>query len=279
MSTIFSSQPTPAPVRETTVPRRVLAALHRPAVRLAGLLAVVAAWWFWSEGSKSPYFPPLSIVLDAFVDNWLFERVTSDVLPSLLHMAIGFTLAAMVGVGAGVALGLYPTLVRATQPMLEFLRAMPPPVFLSFGLLFLGTGSSMKVAVIALGPLWPILLNTLEGVRGADETRTEMARAFSLPRHAIVTRVLFPSALPRIVAGLKVGLPLALVLMVISELVGSTEGIGYFVIQSSTTYAIADMWSGILLLGLLGWALSSLMSIAERAVLRGYPGASGDESR
>lgn len=271
MSTIFTSQSTPASARHMHSPRQALKAIARPVVRLVGLLVIIAAWWSWSAGSSSPYFPPLSIVLDAFADNWLFERVVSDVLPSLRHMAIGFTLAALIGVGAGVVLGLSPTLVRATQPMLEFLRAMPPPVFLSFGLLFLGTGSSMKIAVIALGPVWPILLNTIEGVRGADEARTDMAHTFGLPRHAVITRVLFPSALPRIVAGLRVGLPLALILMVISELVGSTEGIGYFVIQSSTTYAIADMWSGILLLGLLGWALSSLMSIAEHALLRGYP--------
>lgn len=244
---------------------------RRFALRSAGLLFVLGTWWVWSEQAQSLYFPPLSKVIVAFRENWLFARIATDVLPSLSNMFAGFALAVAIGIVGGFVLGLLPMLRVALDPILEFLRAMPPPVFLSLGLLVLGTGSSMKIAVIALGPVWPILLNTIDGVRATDPARLDMVRVFGISRTGTLWRVVLPSALPRIMAGLRVGLPLALVLMVISELVGSTEGIGYFVIQSSTTYAIADMWSGILLLGLLGWALATVMALLERLVIRTTP--------
>jgi len=207
-------------------------------------------------------------VLVAFADNWLFDRISSDVVPSMTNMFAGFALAVVVGVAGGIVLGLVPILHRALQPALEFLRAMPPPVFLSVGLLVLGTGTSMKVAVIVLGSVWPILLNTIDGVRGTDSTRLDMARVFGVSRPGVLLHVIVPSAAPRIMAGLRVALPLALVLTVISELVGSTEGLGYFVVQSSATYAIDDMWSGILLLGVIGWALATVMAVLENLVVR-----------
>ena len=240
----------------------------RRAVRVLGLVAVLLAWWVWSAQAESLYFPPLSEIVVAFADNWLFERVTSDLLPSLSHLFAGLAIAVVVGVLGGLLLGLVPALHRGLNPVLEFLRALPPPVFLSVGLLVLGTGTSMKIAVVALGPVWPVLLNTVDGVRGTDPARLDMARVFGISRLGRLVRVTLPSATPRIMAGVRVAIPLALILTVISELVASTEGIGYFVVQSSTTYAITDMWSGILLLGLLGWALTSLFELFEARVLR-----------
>jgi len=234
-----------------------------------GFVTFFGIWYVASARAASPFFPPLPKVAAAFRENWLFDRVASDVVPSLRNLAFGFLIAAAVGVVGGVLLGLTPGLYRALTPLLEFLRAMPPPVFLSFGLLLLGIGTPMRIAVIALGPVWPVLLNTIDGVRHTDPARVDMARVFGFSRIGVLTRIVLPSAAPRIMAGLRVGLPLALVLMVISELIGSTEGLGYFIDQSSTSYAIADMWSAIVLLGLLGWALSAAMLLVERFVLRG----------
>jgi len=240
---------------------------RRGGLRLTGLGLVVAVWWLASARADSLYLPPLPDVLTSFRSNWLFERFGSDVVPSLRNMFAGLALAVVAGVALGAALGLSRRLHDAVHPALEFLRSIPPPVFLSFGLLVLGTGPEMKVAVIALGPIWPIMLNTMDGVRETDGARIEMARVFGLSRPAVLRRIVAPSALPRIAAGVRVGLPLALVLMVISELTASTEGIGYFVSQASNSYAMADMWSGIVLLGLLGWLFTACFSVLERRVL------------
>ncbi|MEV1290629.1 ABC transporter permease subunit [Pseudonocardia sp. NPDC049635] len=122
----------------------------------------------------------------------------------------------------------------------------------------------MKVALIAFVCFWPILLNTVDGVAGVDPTLQETARSYRIPRGEYLRRVVLPSASPQIFAGARVSLSIAVIMMVVSEMVASTEGIGYFVLQSQRTYAITEMWSGIALLALLGYALNGLFLLVER---------------
>ncbi|GGV29127.1 nitrate ABC transporter permease [Actinomadura cremea] len=241
----------------------------------AGLLAeilvpaaIVAAIAVWSAGAGAFYFPPLTDILRTFADTWLFDRFGSDVLPSLGRMAAGYLIAAVVGVTAGCLLALIPLAARLAEPIVEFLRAVPPPVLLPFGILVFGTGDQMKIFVIALTCTFPILLTTVEGVRGIDRTTLEMARMYGLTGTARFKRLVLPAASPHIFAGLRTSLSLALILMVISELVASTDGIGFFVVQAQRTFAIPEMWSGIILLGVLGYLLNALLSLVERRVLR-----------
>ena len=132
--------------------------------------------------------------------------------------------------------------------MVQFLRAVPPPSLIRFGIVVLGTGTAMKVFLIAFVCVWPVLLNTLDGVRGVDPTLRDTARVYGIPLRDRVRYVLLPAAGPQIFAGMRTSLSLALILMVISEMVASTNGIGYFVLQSQRTFAIPEMWSGIILL-------------------------------
>ena len=198
---------------------------------VVSLLALVL-WGVLSAGSETYYFPPLTDILSTFADTWLFERVGSDVVPSLLRMGAGFAIAVVVGIGAGLALGLSPRARRATSPIVEFLRAIPPPALLPFAILVIGVGDSMKVFIIGLVCLWPILLNTIDGVTGVDPTLRETARVYAIPARERLLRVVLPTASPQIFAGMRTSLSLALILMVISEMVASTNGIGYFVLQS-----------------------------------------------
>jgi ABC-type nitrate/sulfonate/bicarbonate transport system permease component len=161
------------------------------------------------------------------------------------------------------------------DPLTHFLRSVPAPVMIPPALVLLGLGSGMKIAVIAFGAVWPILLNTIDGVRSQDPTTLEMARAYGIRGTERLRRIVLPAASPQIFAGLRTSLSIALILMVISEMVASTNGIGNFVLQSQRTFAIPDMWSGILLLGLLGIALSMAFALIERRVLRWHRGARG----
>lgn len=131
----------------------------------------------------------------------------------------------------------------------------------------------MKVALIAFVCVWPVLLNTLDGVRGVEPTLRDTARVYGIPPRDRIRHVLLPAASPQIFAGMRTSLSLALILMVISEMVASTNGIGYFVLQSQRTFAIPEMWSGIVLLGLLGYALNAVFVAIERRVLRWHRGA------
>jgi ABC-type nitrate/sulfonate/bicarbonate transport system permease component len=236
-------------------------------------LVVLAVIWFWSAGSDVFYFPPLKDVLTTFKDTWLFDRVGSDVVPSLVRLFIGYFIAVAVGVGGGIALGLSPVLRRTTEPIVEFLRAVPAPALLPFALLVLGVGNDSKIFVIAFVCLWPILLNAVDGVAGVDPTLVDTGRVYRIPTSDRLRHVVLPAAAPQIFAGMRTSLSLALILMVISEMVASSNGIGYFVLQSQRSFAIPEMWSGIILLGILGYAFNAVFLLLERRALAWHRGA------
>jgi ABC-type nitrate/sulfonate/bicarbonate transport system permease component len=236
-------------------------------------LALLALWGLLSAGSDTYYFPPLTDILQTFMDTWVFERVGSDVVPSLTRLALGYGIACVVAVTAGLALGLSRPLRRATDPIVQFLRAIPPPALLPFAVVVLGVGNTGKVFLIAFVCLWPVLLNTIDGVTGIDPTLRETARVYDISPRRRLLQVTLPAAAPQIFAGARTALSLALILMVISEMVASTNGIGYFVLQSQRSFAIPEMWSGILLLGILGYVLNAVFLLVERRVLRWHRGA------
>jgi ABC-type nitrate/sulfonate/bicarbonate transport system permease component len=239
-----------------------------PALEVLVPLALLALWGVWSANSDTFYYPPLTEILETFNETWLFERVGSDVVPSLLRLAAGYGLAVVAAVGIGIPLGLNATARRAASPIVEFLRAIPPPALLPLAIVVIGVGNSMKVLIIAFVCLWPILLNTIDGIRGIDPTLNDTARVYGLPRIATL-----PAAAPQIFAGMRTSLSLAVIMMVISEMVASTNGIGFFVLQSQRSFAIPEMWSGIVLLGIVGYALNLLFTGVERRVLAWHRGA------
>jgi ABC-type nitrate/sulfonate/bicarbonate transport system permease component len=236
-------------------------------------IVLLVLWGVWSSGSDTYYFPPLTDILSTFADTWLFERVGSDVVPSLERLGAGYGIACVTGVIVGMALGLSPTLRRATDPIVQFLRAIPPPALLPFGILVLGVGASMKIFIIAFVCVWPVLLNAVDGVAGVEPTLRETSRVYRVGRRDTLLRIMLPAAAPQIFAGMRTSLSLALILMVISEMVASTNGIGYFVLQSQRSFAIEEMWSGIILLGILGYVLNAAFVLVERRVLRWHRGA------
>jgi ABC-type nitrate/sulfonate/bicarbonate transport system permease component len=236
-------------------------------------LLVLVLWGVLSSHSTTYYFPPLTDILDTFRKTWLFDRVGSDVVPSLVRLGLGYAIACLTGVAVGVALGLSQPLRRAANPIVQFLRAIPPPALLPFGILVMGIGTSMKVFIIAFVCVWPVLLNAIDGVAGVDPVLRETARVYDIRLRDRIFKVVLPAAGPQIFAGMRTSLSLALILMVISEMVASTNGIGYFVLQSQRSFAIPEMWSGILLLGILGYVLNAIFLLVERRVLRWHHGA------
>jgi ABC-type nitrate/sulfonate/bicarbonate transport system permease component len=235
-------------------------------------LALIALWWVTSADSDSLYYPPLSEVVEALDEDWLFEQVSTDLLPSLGRFAAGYALAGGIGIAAGVALGLTPWLRHGSQAVTEFLRALPPPLLLPFALVTFGTTNTAKVFVIALGSVWPVLLNTVDGVRGVDHEKLEMARSFRLSPPQRVAWVMLPAASPRIVAGLRIALSVALILMVISEMQGSSNGLGYQVLSAQRSFDTAGMFAGIVVIGLVGVILNTVFLAVEHRALRWHQG-------
>ena len=236
-------------------------------------LALLALWAVLSANSDTFYYPPLTEILETFMDTWVFERVGSDVVPSLLRLSAGYAIAVVVAIAVGIPLGLHPTARRAASPIVEFLRAIPPPALLPLAIVVIGVGNAMKVLIIAFVCLWPVLLNTIDGIRGIDPTLNDTTRVYGVRGLTRLRLVTLPAAAPQIFAGMRTSLSLAVILMVISEMVASTNGIGFFVLQSQRSFDIPEMWSGILLLGILGYVLNVIFIMVERRVLAWHRGA------
>ncbi|MGC9441089.1 ABC transporter permease [Streptomyces sp. WG5] len=247
-------------------------ALLRLVFALALPVALVAAWWAASAGSENVYWPPLGTILKTFPQVWTGERWRADVLPSMLRLAAGYALAAVAGVALGTLVGSYRRVRAVCEPVLEFLRAVPPPVLVPVIMLFAGIGDTMKIVVIAAGCVWPVLLNTVEGVRAVDAVTAETARSYGITGVAWLRHVVLRSASPQIFAGLRQALSVGIILMVISEMFAASNGLGFTIVQFQRSFAIPGMWTGILLLGLLGFVLSVLFRLVERRVLGWYHG-------
>jgi ABC-type nitrate/sulfonate/bicarbonate transport system permease component len=225
--------------------RRKLLAIEiaAPIVLLLVLTAVTMA-------VDSFYFPSLPSIVTTFFDTWMSDRLISDLLPSLQRMGIAYALSVVLGIGIGVLLARTPRLATAAEPILEFLRALPGPALIPFGILLFG-----------------ILMNTVDGVRGVDQALLHMAQVYKLPRRAVFTKIILRSASPRIIAGMRTSLSITIILMVVSEMIGSTNGVGFSVLQAQRTFAVEEMWAGILLLGLIGYLANLAFLVFEKRVL------------
>ncbi|GHF35821.1 ABC-type nitrate/sulfonate/bicarbonate transport system permease component [Amycolatopsis bartoniae] len=230
-------------------------------------VVLVLVWWWSSQHTTSYFFPPLSIILERFHEVWLFDRFASDFLPSLGNLLGGYLVAVLAGVALGVLLGLTRWIRETVNPVLQFLRALPATALLPLAIGLLGIGSSMKVAVIFLGALWPILLNTIDGVRGIDPTVWDVARSYRVSWRHRIAHIVLPGAAPQIFVGLRASLSVAVILLLASELYGSSSGVGHFILQAQRQFAIGDMWAGMVLLGILGYLLNLALQLVDRKVL------------
>ncbi len=254
-----------------------LTALAGQAGRSAALLLALPAvlviiWWNVSADSTNPFWPPLSRILEVFPDTWLGSRLTDDVVPSLARLATGYTAALILGIGLGLGIGSSWMLRNLLEPVLEFLRAIPPPVLVPVFIIIAGIGDDMRVLVIISGCLWPVLLNTVEGVRSVDDVLADTCRSYRIGGALRIRALVLRSASPQIMTGARQALAIGLILMVISELFAARNGLGHATVSFQRSFAYAQTWSGVLLLGLIGVLLSLLFRVVDRRVLRWYHG-------
>ena len=253
--------------------------LRGAAVELALPLALLVLLFVVSSNSSNFYFPPLAKVLDRFDTLWLGQRFFGDVLPSLGRLIGGYAIACLAGIVIGVPIGMFRPLRRAAEPVLEFFRAIPPPALIPVLVMLAGFGDTMKVAVIVTGAIWPILLNTVEGVKSVDLVLDETCRTYQIRGASRLWNFVLPSASPQIVVGMRIGLSIGIILMVISEMFAATNGLGAAIIVFQRSFEIPEMWSGVMMLGLFGFSLSIAFGLFERRTLRWYYGMRDLERR
>lgn len=253
---------------------RALAAVTRrlrAGLSYVWLPAALFALWRMADDDTSLYFPPPGKIFTAVRDLWLFDHAQIDLIPSLQILGSGLLVDCTVGAAIGMTLGSMPRLMRAVQPEIEFVRSLPGVAVLPLAILVLGLGDSMRIFVVAFGAMWPVLLNTMHAVRGIDLTIRDVEAAFGLGWSARIWRVRLPAVLPQLLAGVRVSVYISLSLVAVSEMQGAGRGVGNFVFTAQRNWAVTDMWSGMVVFGVLGYVLSVGFRVIERRLLRGHP--------
>ncbi|MFB4309014.1 ABC transporter permease [Actinomadura sp. GTD37] len=266
---------------------RVLRAARGFAER-AWLVAVAAVLWeLVTRAVDETYFPPPTTIAAALRELWfggpashlfLTGNAIDDFSTSLTHLFIGWAAAGAAGVAVGAAIGRSRLLDDLLNPVLEFLRAVPPPTLLPFFIMVFQLGATMQIVTIAFGVVWPVLLNTADGVRTVEPLQLDTARVFGVGPVRRLVVIVLPAAAPKIFAGLRVALSFALILMVLSELFGSTAGIGSELIDAQRAFELPRMWAGIVMLGILGLLFNAVFMLLERRLLAWHTGARRLES-
>jgi ABC-type nitrate/sulfonate/bicarbonate transport system permease component len=242
-------------------------------LEIAVPLAILGAWQAYTVHLDSAKFPRLSTILVEFRQMWLFSQFNEHVVPSLERIALGFGIAVVIGVALGIPIGLSRWARLWTMPHIEYWRAMPPPALLPISIILVHSiGNRQKIAFIAFFCIFPILLNTIDGVRGIDPTLMESARSYNIPRREAIRRIVLPAASPQIAAGMRTSVSLAVIMMVLSEYFSSTSGVGYVLLISKNTFEFTPMWAAIVLIGVLGYLLNVVFLLAERRLLAWHRG-------
>jgi NitT/TauT family transport system permease protein len=251
----------------------------RPA-KLTGILFFCGLLVLWEVVARAGLINALIVPAPSRILGIFWQLVASGQIPlqilfSMKRALAGYFLAAAVFIPLGIVMGLYRPVHRSLEVIIEMLRPVPPPVIIPVAMLIFGLGDEMKIFVIFFSCAWPILLNTIDGARNLDWVLLNTARTFGLSRAKTIRQIVLPAASPQIMTGMRVSLPIMLILVVISEMIGSTDGIGYFILDSQRRFKVAQMYAGMLSLALLGYALNQLFDLLHRVLLSWHWGMVG----
>ena len=251
--------------------------------RLAGtalgvlvFFGALAVWELWARAEGSFLVPTASEVAESAWEVWPTSEFLTEVGMSMKRLAAGFAIAAAIGIGIGLLIGASQAARRTLEPFLEFTRAIPAIAIVPGAIIILGLGDASRIAVIAFGLCFPILVNTAEGVRAIPPEVRDTASMLHVGRVERVCRIYFPSALPSIMAGLRIAVSIGLILVVVSEFVGEGNGLGHWILVQQSVFNVPELYAGVLFLGLLGYVLNRLFLVVERRVLAWHYGAAGE---
>jgi len=242
-----------------------------------GWLAFGALLLFWEITARAAptlqlYIPPLSQTLRALGQLLLSGAIAKHLGVSLIRFSAGYLLAAAIAVSLGIVLGYFHWLHGWLEMLIEFLRPMPSVAIIPVAVLMLGIGDSMIVAVTVYASMWPILINTIDGVRHIESTLVDTGRSFGLGRGRILWQIILPGASPYIVTGLRIGLSIALILVTTAEMIVGSNGLGFFILDEERSMNSANMYAGIIVVAVLGYALNRGFLTLEAKAMKWHHG-------
>lgn len=262
-----------APVRPQAVevtrahkPRRLLSLLGAVLTRTVAIGALAAIWEIFPRvGLVEPIFlPPLSEVLDAWWDLLRAGDLWNHTAASLSRSGAGFGLAIVIAVPLGLLIGWYSPVANLLNPVLELFRNTAALAILPVFVLILGLGETSKISIILYGCTWPILLNTVSGVRTVDPLLIKSARSLGLGPIRLFQKVILPAAVPTIFTGIRLAGAASILILIAAEMVGAKAGLGYLINYAQYNFAVPDMYAGIITISVIGLLVNQLLIAIER---------------
>lgn len=244
--------------------------LYRTAIDVAFIvILVIASWWLATDVFNvlpPRIFPSPIAVLWQIVED--AEKIGTGIVSSLGIIAEGFILGGAAALALGLLLGSQARMHAAANKIVAFLSAIPPIVYIPYGIALLPTFRASSVLVIFLATFWPVLTGTLAGVSSVDKRIIDSARVLNVPRHKMLFKVMLPAALPLIFNGFNIGLCLSFILLTSAEMIGGSTGMGYYVKYYSDFSDYTRILAGIIVIGVVITAVSTAFAAFQRWALR-----------
>lgn len=214
----------------------------------------------------SYFLPSPSEVLQSFETLLMNGQLVQDTSLTLMRVILGLTVSALVGIPLGILMGWSDTVKDFSSLMVGILRPIPPIAWIPFAILWFGVGLESAIFIIFVGSVFPILINTMDGVKRVDKVLLESAYTLGASNRQVLQKVAVPASLPSIVTGLKVGVGVGLMCTVAAEMIGSNSGLGYLIFTSTSMLDTGSAIVGMLTIGVIGLGADYLFSRIEKEV-------------
>lgn len=254
---------------------RVAAGLAVVAKRTVAIAAFLVLWEVAPRIGlvDRTFLVPFSEAVKALIELAKDGQLWDNTRASLVRSLSGFLIAIGAGVPLGLLIGWYRPVSEILGPLLELFRNTAAPALLPVFILLLGIGETSKIAIVVYACTWPILLNTISGVRTVDPVLIKSARSMSLPPHRLFAKVILPASLPTVFTGIRLAGASSILVLVAAEMVGAKAGLGYLVNASQQNFAIPDMYAAIIAVAVVGLVFNHLLVLLERRLTRWRPAA------
>ena len=246
--------------------RRRRRQIQNVAIRVVSIAIVLALWEMLGNRIDPVLFTKPSLVAIAAVQMVASGELWTYLAPSLVVLAIGLSLAAVIGIAVGLALARFWVVDVAFGVYITFLYSIPSVALVPLIVLWTGYETTAKVVILFLFAFFPMAINTYQGVKNVDPKLIEVGRAFRCSEGQLWANIVLPGALPFIVTGLRLAVGRGLIGMVLADLYTAISGIGYLIVRTASTYQVDKMFVPIVTLGLLGVTLTALLRVLERTV-------------
>ncbi|MFQ6051144.1 MAG: ABC transporter permease [Candidatus Hydrothermarchaeota archaeon] len=243
---------------------------RRYLLRIGSLLIFFFLWEVFCDLGlvSSLFLPAPSKVLLTFITLIMNGELITHVKVSLYRALSGFFIAAIIAIPHGILIALSRTVEDISNPIVELFRPIPAAALIPVAILWLGIENASKILIIAFACYFPILLNTISGVRHVDLNLVNVAKLFEASRLQIVTKIILPSATPFIITGLRLSLAVSLILLIVTEMIGARAGLGFLILDAEYAFQTEKMFAGIFTIGMIGFIFNEIMLAIERRTTR-----------